>query len=140
MSPKTRSTGDSPSRPDSVPDWKRHCSNKREKKEVLSGKRDRGKKTGGPAQGTDEKASREKGGDEGTVDEEYGLSIRACFSGLTDPRINRRRRHLLLDIVVIVMCATICGGEGWKDIQLRGETHIVNAIAYFGGTLNSMWM
>jgi hypothetical protein len=37
------------------------------------------------------------------------LSIRKHFARLPDPRINRRKRHPLTDIVVIALCAVICG-------------------------------
>jgi hypothetical protein len=45
------------------------------------------------------------------------------FAELTDPRINRRRRHKLIDIVVISICAVICRAESWKDIKLWADTH-----------------
>jgi predicted transposase YbfD/YdcC len=47
-------------------------------------------------------------------------TISAYFSVLEDPR-RHNRRHKLLDIVVIAICATICGAEGWEDIELFGE-------------------
>jgi len=48
-------------------------------------------------------------------------TITAYFSVLEDPR-RYNRRHKLLDIVVIAICAAICGAEGWEDIELFGET------------------
>jgi predicted transposase YbfD/YdcC len=48
-------------------------------------------------------------------------AITAYFSVLEDPR-RYNRRHKLLDIVVIAICAAICGAEGWEDIELFGET------------------
>jgi predicted transposase YbfD/YdcC len=48
-------------------------------------------------------------------------AITAYFSVLEDPR-RYNRRHNLLDIVVIAICAAICGAEGWEDIELFGET------------------
>lgn len=47
-------------------------------------------------------------------------TISAFFSVLEDPR-RYNRRHKLLDIVVIAICATICGAEGWEDVELFGE-------------------
>jgi predicted transposase YbfD/YdcC len=46
------------------------------------------------------------------------VSIRKHFARLKDPRINRRKRHLLLDIVVIAVCAVICGCDSWPKIAL----------------------
>jgi predicted transposase YbfD/YdcC len=39
-----------------------------------------------------------------------------CLSDLPDPRVQRTRRHRLLDILVIAICAFLCGAEGWDDI------------------------
>jgi hypothetical protein len=37
--------------------------------------------------------------------------IANCFVDLTDPRRDRTRRHALLDIVTIAVCAVICGAD-----------------------------
>lgn len=42
------------------------------------------------------------------------------FARLPDPRVNRTKRHLLLDIVVIAVCAVICGADTWVDIEEYG--------------------
>ena len=42
------------------------------------------------------------------------------FSDLEDPRSDNRR-HLLLDIVVIAICAAICGADTWTDVELFGQ-------------------
>jgi len=44
------------------------------------------------------------------------LAIQAHFADLEDPRINRTRRHELMDILVIAICAVISGADGWVDI------------------------
>jgi predicted transposase YbfD/YdcC len=49
-------------------------------------------------------------------------TIAAYFSVLEDPR-RYNRRHKLLDIVVIAICATMCGADGWEDIELLGEAN-----------------
>lgn len=41
------------------------------------------------------------------------------FSGLEDPRSDNRR-HLLLDVIVIAICAAICGADTWTDVELFG--------------------
>jgi predicted transposase YbfD/YdcC len=38
------------------------------------------------------------------------------FGGLEDPRIERTRRHELLDIIVVSLCAIIAGADGWEAI------------------------
>ncbi len=47
--------------------------------------------------------------------------IADCFSDLTDPRISRGRRHALLDIVTIAVCAVISGAESWVEIEQWGR-------------------
>ena len=39
------------------------------------------------------------------------------FSILPDPRIDRTKRHNLLDILFIAVCTMICGGEGFTDME-----------------------
>jgi len=35
-----------------------------------------------------------------------------------DPRIGYTTRHKLLDILVIAICAVVCGADGWSDVAL----------------------
>lgn len=46
------------------------------------------------------------------------------FSSITDPRVDRTKRHKLIDILVISICATICGAEGWEQFELFGQAKI----------------
>jgi predicted transposase YbfD/YdcC len=46
------------------------------------------------------------------------------FAGLTDPRVERTREHKLLDIVILAICAVICGAEGWTDIEEFGQAKL----------------
>jgi predicted transposase YbfD/YdcC len=48
-------------------------------------------------------------------------SIGKHFSNLADPRIDRTKRHQLLDILVIAICAVVCGADNWEEVQLFGE-------------------
>ena len=49
-------------------------------------------------------------------------SITVFFGDLTDPRVERTRRHDLLDIVVISVLAVICGADHWSEIAEFGHT------------------
>ena len=42
------------------------------------------------------------------------------FASLTDPRC-ANARHQLSDMLVIAVCAVICGAEGWEDIEEYGN-------------------
>jgi predicted transposase YbfD/YdcC len=43
------------------------------------------------------------------------------FDILEDPRIERTKLHLLIDIVTIAICAVICGADGPSDIEQYGH-------------------
>ena len=42
------------------------------------------------------------------------------FQDLKDPRIDRQL-HKLIDILVIAICAVICGADTWEDVAAFGE-------------------
>jgi predicted transposase YbfD/YdcC len=49
-------------------------------------------------------------------------SIVEHFRTLEDPRIERTKKHLLLDILVIALCTLLSGGEGFQDMELFGKS------------------
>lgn len=52
------------------------------------------------------------------------VAIREKFSKLTDPRIERTKLHSLSDMVVIALCAAICGANSWADVERFGKAKI----------------
>ena len=44
----------------------------------------------------------------------------AHFSVLPDPRVDRTKKHLLMDVLFIAICTIICGGEGFTDMEAFG--------------------
>ena len=50
-----------------------------------------------------------------------GASIDKHFAKIKDPRINRTKLHRLTDILLIAICAVICGADNWEEVQLFGE-------------------
>ena len=48
--------------------------------------------------------------------------LATSFATLTDPRVDRTKEHLLLDIVLIAICAVVCGADGWVEVAEFGET------------------
>ena len=46
------------------------------------------------------------------------------FADLDDPRVERTRRHKLVDIIAIAICATICGADSWVHIELFGKSKL----------------
>lgn len=49
------------------------------------------------------------------------LSLQEVFSTLEDPRVERHKRHKLLDILILTICAVISGAEGWEAIEQFGK-------------------
>jgi predicted transposase YbfD/YdcC len=49
------------------------------------------------------------------------LSLEEVFGGIQDPRIDRTKLHKLIDIIIIAICAVICGAEGWEEIEQFGK-------------------
>jgi len=50
--------------------------------------------------------------------------LATSFATLRDPRVDRTKDHLLLDIVLIAICAVICGAEGWVEVAEFGESKL----------------
>ncbi len=42
------------------------------------------------------------------------------FANLTDPRVERTKEHLLLDILVIAICAILAGADGCVAVEAFG--------------------
>ena len=44
------------------------------------------------------------------------------FSQIDDPRSDSGKRHDLMEVISIAICAVICGAEGWADVELFGRS------------------
>lgn len=58
-----------------------------------------------------------------------GIDIRTSpvwphFAPLKDPRIERTKRHQLLDIIIVAICGIICGAESWVEIAEFGQAKL----------------
>jgi predicted transposase YbfD/YdcC len=49
------------------------------------------------------------------------VSLHHHFADLIDPRAERSRRHELLDIIGIAICAVISGAESWTAVEASGH-------------------
>jgi predicted transposase YbfD/YdcC len=49
-------------------------------------------------------------------------SLTRHFATLEDPRCALKRRHNLLDMIVIAIAATLCGADGWVQIEEFGRS------------------
>lgn len=51
----------------------------------------------------------------------FSPGLVSYFLILPDPRVLKRSRHKLIDILVIAVSAVICGARGWEDIEIWGN-------------------
>src|SRR6059058_2378144 len=50
-----------------------------------------------------------------------GATITDHCAALTDPRTDHTKRHLLLDIITIALCAIISGADEWVAMEAYGN-------------------
>lgn len=55
------------------------------------------------------------------MDATNSVSILEHFAIVIDPRLDRNKEHLLIDIITITICAVICGADTWVDIADFGN-------------------
>lgn len=55
------------------------------------------------------------------MEKPVAVTIEEHFGSLTDPRIERTKLHKLIDILVIAICAAVCGCDNWEDVEEFGE-------------------
>jgi predicted transposase YbfD/YdcC len=48
-------------------------------------------------------------------------SLMSHFASVPDPRIERTKRHKLIDIIAIALCGVICGANDWVAIEAYGR-------------------
>jgi predicted transposase YbfD/YdcC len=48
-------------------------------------------------------------------------SLTDYFAEIKDPRMERRKRHKLIDIIAVAICGVVCGAETWVDIENYGK-------------------
>ena len=51
-------------------------------------------------------------------------SLHRIFGQLSDPRIDRKKKHLLTDTVILSVLAVLSGAESWDAIELYGKENL----------------
>ena len=104
-----------PASPGNDRHWEAYCDNKHDKRKVLCGV---------PLESTSLPKTQTVKAKKVEADHYSAiLSLVQCFEEIKDPRINRRRVHNLIDLIVIAICAVICNANGWADMRTWAETH-----------------
>jgi len=49
------------------------------------------------------------------------ISLAGAFISIHDPRIDRAKKHNLVDIIMITLCGILCGMKGWEEIEIFAE-------------------
>ncbi|MBC8549714.1 MAG: ISAs1 family transposase [Candidatus Brocadiales bacterium] len=49
-------------------------------------------------------------------------SLIESFSIIRDPRVNRQKKHNLIDVIIVAICGVISGCDGWVDVEEYGNT------------------
>ena len=55
------------------------------------------------------------------MSESSGISLIEHLKKVLDPRVERGRRHKLMDLLVIALCATLGGADDWVEIVQFGQ-------------------
>lgn len=54
------------------------------------------------------------------MEEQRSAALMDHLGGLEDPRIDRQKQHQLIDILVIAICAILCGANDWVAVETFG--------------------
>ena len=49
------------------------------------------------------------------------LSLEEHFSIIEDKRVDRRKLHKLIDIIIITVCAVVAGANDWVAVETFGK-------------------
>jgi len=52
---------------------------------------------------------------------EPSLSFAEHFAGLPDPRVDRTKKHPLIDVLAIALCATVAGADSFEEVERFGR-------------------
>jgi len=47
--------------------------------------------------------------------------ITSYFEDITDPRLDRKKAHRLIDIIMIAICGVLCGADSWVEVEAVGH-------------------
>src|SRR5215469_12176511 len=51
-------------------------------------------------------------------------SLEECFGDLPDPRVEGRCDHKLIEVILVAVCAVLCGAENWSQVEEYGNDKV----------------
>ena len=58
------------------------------------------------------------------MSQELELNFLDIFQGIDDPRSERNRLYTMSEILLVTLSASICGAEGWQDVEDFGKSKL----------------
>jgi predicted transposase YbfD/YdcC len=58
------------------------------------------------------------------MNEQPFASLEDCFGDMSDPRVEGRCDHRLVEILLIAVCAVLCGAESWSEVEEFGNAKV----------------
>ncbi len=55
------------------------------------------------------------------------MTLTEAFAGVVDPRTGPARRHDLTEMILMALCAVLCGADTWVDVAEWAEDNEVVA-------------
>ena len=55
------------------------------------------------------------------MEETRSAALLEHFGELADPRIDRHKEHKLIDVLVVAICALLCGANDWVAVETFGQ-------------------
>lgn len=63
------------------------------------------------------------------------MTLKEAFTGLSDPRTGPAQRHDLREMILMALCAVLCGADTWVDVAEWAEDNEIAAIKALLATL-----
>ena len=60
------------------------------------------------------------------------MTLTEAFAGLGDPRTGPARRHDLKEMILMALCAVLCGADTWVDVAEWAEDNAIWLRRYLG--------
>ncbi len=81
--------------------------------------------------GTSKKGRHSKGSSSFKKDSKEETGFLDTFDVITDPRSQRNQLYRVSELLLLTLCAVLCGADGWQDIEDYGKAKLAFLRNYF---------